>query len=242
MSSKIKTIKTKPRRVPTLGRTTTGIGVLGGAFNPPHFAHLILAKRAFKIARLKKIIFMPCGIPALKKTDLAKAKDRLAMIKILTKNNSKFEVSDYEIRKGKKGKKSYTLETIRYLKRKHPGTKIYWILGEDSFREMIEGRWKYNGLKMLNEAQFIVADRKTHPFGLKFLSKKFKEKSEKFLRKVIKLNINIPVSATQIREEIRKGSDQSPTPGRTAGRRKKRNKFLPLEIFNYIKKNGLYLL
>ena len=203
------------------------IGILGGAFNPSHLAHLILAKKALKITGLKKIIFMPCGIPALKKTDLAKTEDRLAMIKILTKDNPNFEISDYEIRKGKRGKKSYTLETIKYLKKRYPGYKIYWILGEDSFREMIEGKWKYNGLKMLNEAQFIVASRKTHPFSLKFLPKKFEEKSKKYLKKVIKLNINIPVSATRIREEIKKG--------------KKRNKFLPVEIFNYIKKNKLYL-
>ena len=203
------------------------IGILGGAFNPPHLAHLILAKRALKIAGLKKIIFMPCGLPALKKANLAPDKDRLVMIKILTKNNLLFEVSDYEIKKEKRGKKSYTFETIKYLKRKYPGYRIYWILGEDSFREMIEGKWKYNGLKMLKEAQFLVASRRTHPFSLKFLPKEFKERSEKFLKKVIKLNINIPVSATRIREEIKKG--------------KKRNKFLPVEIFNYIKKNKLYL-
>ena len=244
----------KPRKVLTRVGTTTGvkkinkaltrIGVLGGAFNPPHLAHLVLAKKALKIAGFKKIIFMPCGLPALKKTDLARAEDRLAMIKILIKNNlypvksreagatkslfdrARFEISDYEIKKGEKGKKSYTLETIRYLKRKYPGYQIYWILGEDSFREMVEGKWKYDGLKMLNEAQFIVASRKAHPFSLKFLPKKFEEKSKKYLKKVIKLNINIPVSATRIREEIKKGE--------------KRNKSLPLEIFNYIKKNKLY--
>jgi len=59
------------------------------------------------------------------------------------------------------------------------------------------------------------------------LPKKFKEKSKKFLKKVIRLNLNVPVSATQIRKEIKKG--------------KKRNKFLPPEIFAYIKEKRLYI-
>jgi len=203
------------------------IGILGGAFNPPHLGHLILAKRALKAARLQKIIFMPCGIPPLRKSNLAETKDRLAMVKILIKDNPLFKISDYEIKKGEKGKKSYTYETIKYLKKKYPDYQIYWILGEDSFREMIEGKWKYDGLKMLAEAHFLVADRKKHPFNLKTLPKKFKEKSKKFLKKVIRLNLNVPVSATQIRKEIKKG--------------KKRNKFLPPEIFAYIKEKRLYI-
>jgi len=95
---------------------------------------------------------------------------------------------------------------------------------------MIEGKWKYNGLKMLKEAQFLVASRRTHPFCLKFLPKKFKKKSEKFLKKIIKIDLNLPISATEIRKELKEGRIKKET-----------KKFLPREIFNYIKKNKLYL-
>ncbi len=209
------------------------IGVLGGAFNPPHWGHLLLASDAVKKAGLDQIIFMPCGLPALRKKDLAPDKDRFLMAKILIKSLpagrqelKKIKLSSYEIEKGKRGKKSYTYETIKHLKRKYPGSKIYWILGEDSFREMVEGKWKYDGLTMLKTAQFMVASRRTHPYNLKTLPKRFDKRLKKFLQKIIWLDFNLPISATQIRKEIREG--------------KKRNKYLPLKIYRYILKKRLY--
>jgi len=57
------------------------IGVLGGAFNPPHKGHLLIAETILKKFNLDKVFFIPTGIPALKKKGLAPAKYRLAMTK-----------------------------------------------------------------------------------------------------------------------------------------------------------------
>ena len=203
------------------------IGVLGGAFNPPHKGHLLLAEKIFKKFNLNKVFFIPTGVPALKKKDLAPSKDRLKMTKLLIKNRPEFSVLDYEI---KKKKKAYTSETAKYLKKKFmiagKETKIFWLIGEDSFRELIEGKWrKSQGL--LDLAQFIVSTRPHHPFNLKTLAKKYKKNLERALNKVIFLKLSLPISATEIREKIKKG--------------KKVKNYLTKEVFNYIKRKKLYL-
>lgn len=200
------------------------IGVLGGTFNPPHFGHLKIAKTVLKKLNLNKIIFIPTGIQPLKekKSDMALAKDRLEMTKILIEGEPKFEISDYEIRKKRK---SYTIETIKYLKRKYKNSKIYWIIGEDSLREIIEEKWK-GGLKVLDLAKFVVFTRPNHKFSLKNLPKKFEKNKEIAFKKIILIKKKIPISATEIREKIKKGQDIK--------------KFLPKKVLEYIKTKKLY--
>jgi nicotinate-nucleotide adenylyltransferase len=199
------------------------IGVLGGAFNPPHFGHLKIAKFAQKKLKLDKLIFIPAGIPPLKKSNLAPAKDRLKMTSFLIEGNKNFEVSDYEI---KKKKKSYTIETISYLKRKFKNCQIFWIIGEDSLREIIEEKWK-GKLKVLDLANFVVFTRPNHKFRLKKLLKKFEKNKEIVLKKVILIKKRIPISATKIREKIKKGENVE--------------KFLPKKVLDYIKEKKLYV-
>ena len=204
---------------------TKRIGILGGAFNPPHFGHLKIARKAIKLLKLDELIFMPTGIPTLPKKDLASSKNRLEMVKILTKFNPKFSISEYEIKKAKKGKPSYTLETIKYLKRKFKNVKFFWIIGEDSFCEIVMNKWKHNS-KVLDLMKFVVFSRKK-PHSIKNLPKKYQKKAKELLKKVIYVkNFNIPISATEIRERVKKG--------------KSIKNLLPKEIELYIKSHRLY--
>ncbi len=191
------------------------IGVLGGTFNPPHFGHLIIGKRAIKELGLEKLLLMVAGKPALKSKGLAPIKDRLEMTKILAKYHPKFEVSKIEIERAKKGKKSYTIETIKELKKKYPKKEIYWIIGFDSLKEILEGKWK-GGRKIFDQAKFIVFSRPKIKIKI---PKKIKEKI-----KIIKLKI--PISSTEIRKKIKESKDVS--------------KMVPKKILDYIKKKNLY--
>ena len=57
------------------------IGVLGGTFDPPHRAHLELARAARQELNLNSVIFMPAGNPWRKKRDdLTSAELRYAMV------------------------------------------------------------------------------------------------------------------------------------------------------------------
>jgi len=191
------------------------IGILGGTFNPPHLGHLLIAKKVIKEFGFKKLLLMVAGKPVLKTKDLAPIKERLEMTKILAKYHPKLEVSKIEIARAKKGKKSYTIETIKELKKRYPKKEIYWLIGEDSLKEILEGKWR-GGLKIFDQAKFIVIKR---PGYKKKIPKKIKEKI-----KIIKLNI--PISSTEIREKIRKGENVS--------------KMVPAKILEYIKKKKIY--
>lgn len=198
------------------------IGILGGAFNPPHFGHLILAKKAKKKLKLDKVFFIPYNLPPLKKENLAKAKERYEMTKMLIEKEKDFEILDYEI---KKEKPAFTIETISYLKKKFKKAQFFWIIGEDSLKEIIEGKWK-GGMKVLDLAKFVVFSRIKKP-SLKEIPKFLEKRKKEALSKVIFFKAKIPISSFEIREKLKKKENIS--------------QFLPKKILNYIKEKKLYV-
>ncbi len=126
--------------------------ILGGSFNPIHIGHLILANTVLEELSLDEIIFVPCYIQPLKSNiDFASADHRLEMIKIAIQNNLKFTFSDIEIKR--KGK-SYTVDTLRYFKRKY--YNLYFVIGADNIKEF--HRWKEPDT-ILKIANLIVTNR-----------------------------------------------------------------------------------
>jgi nicotinate-nucleotide adenylyltransferase len=110
------------------------IGILGGTFNPIHLGHLLTAQDALEQLGLKRVIFIPSATPPHKVVDkLAGARDRLQMIKLAIRGNDRFEVDDIEI---KRGGKSYSVDTLAELRRRHPRATFYFVLGADSLREL----------------------------------------------------------------------------------------------------------
>jgi len=80
-----------------------------GTFNPIHNAHIAMAEFVLNEFSFDKIIFIPAYKPPHKNYDTNLCKHRLEMVKLATKYNSAFEVSDIEFRR--EGK-SYTYLTI----------------------------------------------------------------------------------------------------------------------------------
>src|SRR5205823_4699093 len=56
------------------------IGIYGGAFDPVHHGHLILAREAREMLGLEKIIFVPAAVSPLKQSPTASAKIRLLIL------------------------------------------------------------------------------------------------------------------------------------------------------------------
>ena len=110
------------------------IGILGGTFNPIHIGHLILAQGALESFDLSRVLFIPCAQPPHKDaSSLADASHRLAMVEAAVEGDPRFEVSDIEIRRGGI---SYAIDTARQLRRLHPLSKLYFIIGSDTLREL----------------------------------------------------------------------------------------------------------
>ena len=76
-------------------------GVFGGAFNPVHLAHLIVAQDVKEQMHLEKVLFIPYANPPHKNTDdLLDSSHRLKMLQLALEGNCSFEVCDIEIKDG----------------------------------------------------------------------------------------------------------------------------------------------
>lgn len=113
------------------------IGILGGSFDPPHLGHLILAEYALDGLGLDRILFVPAGDPPHKlheaQTPVAR---RLAMLERALDGHPQFGISRVDIdRPGP----HYTVDMLRLLAQQHPDAELYFIMGGDSFRDLL--RW-----------------------------------------------------------------------------------------------------
>jgi nicotinate-nucleotide adenylyltransferase len=122
------------------------IGILGGTFDPPHVGHLIAAQDALTVLALDKVIFIPARVPPHKQNEVVSSPDtRLRMLKTATQGDRRFEVSDVEL---KRSGPSYTADTLRELKERHPEDEFFLLLGVDQVREFPTWREPATVLKL----------------------------------------------------------------------------------------------
>lgn len=160
------------------------IGILGGAFNPPHVGHLILAQDILETLGLDKVFFIPTNVSPHKQPSEIDSRKRLEMVRLAISDNKNFEAIDLEIKR--KGV-SFTIDTIRELKRIYPDDEFYLIVGSDLARKFFT--WKnYEELK--KEVKIVVANRK------EYLSED--------IESCLKVDIRqIDLSSSQIRELVK---------------------------------------
>lgn len=111
------------------------VGLFGGSFNPIHFGHLRAAEEVREMLKLDLVYFVPASSPPHKSEgELAPSEHRLQMVKLGTKGNRHFMVSDTEIRRAGR---SYTIDTARHFLTtlKHNAT-IFIMMGSDQFMEL----------------------------------------------------------------------------------------------------------
>ncbi|MBQ3331968.1 MAG: nicotinate-nucleotide adenylyltransferase [Thermoguttaceae bacterium] len=110
------------------------IGLYFGTFDPVHVAHLLLAETAREAIRLDRVIFMPAGVPPNKlKKKVTPGEIRFEMLRRATADNPRLEVSRLEI---DAPGLSYTVDTLRLLKRRYPGAKLFFIAGSDTINDL----------------------------------------------------------------------------------------------------------
>ena len=105
------------------------VGIMGGTFNPVHLGHLIMADQVMAQLNLDKVVFVPDAEPPHQDhKSTIDAKDRVAMLELAIQDHPRFELDLLEIARGGK---SYTYDTIVELKKRHPLSDYYLILGAD---------------------------------------------------------------------------------------------------------------
>ena len=131
------------------------IGVLGGTFDPPHLAHLVLAAAARRALALERVLLMPAGDPWRKAdSDVSTASARLALTRAAVVDVLPWaEVSDIEVRRSGP---SYTAETLEELQAKEPGHEWWFILGSDALADL--PNWR-EPQRILELARLALAQR-----------------------------------------------------------------------------------
>ncbi|MCH9770988.1 MAG: nicotinate (nicotinamide) nucleotide adenylyltransferase, partial [Betaproteobacteria bacterium] len=141
-------------------KKTPLIGLFGGAYDPIHNGHLMIANDLIKKLGLDEFIFIPTGISVTEK-NLTPAKHRLQMIN-LALTNKKMKVSTFEVEESLDSKKSFTFDTLKYFFKKSNAINFF-IMGSDNFLQI--NTWK-NWKKLLNYSHIILIDRKISKLSL----------------------------------------------------------------------------
>lgn len=114
------------------------LGVLGGSFDPVHFAHLVVAERVREALGLDRVLFVPAARQPLKAHGpVAAGAARLEMLRLAIAGNPGFVASAAEL---ERGGTSYTVETLEELAREEPERRLFLILGSDAYA-LVE-RWR----------------------------------------------------------------------------------------------------
>jgi nicotinate-nucleotide adenylyltransferase len=105
------------------------VGILGGAFNPPHVGHLVCAQEALVQLELEKVVFVPVGeAPHRALEDDPGAETRLELVELAIRDDERFETSRIEL---ERDGPSYTADTLRELRDAADDDELFLILGGD---------------------------------------------------------------------------------------------------------------
>jgi nicotinate-nucleotide adenylyltransferase len=130
------------------------LGIMGGAFDPIHMAHLVTAQEALLQFQLDQVLFMPAGDPPHKERRMAPAELRFLFVSVATASNPRFSASRFEL---DRSAISYTVDTLEHLADVlPPGAEMFFITGADAVLDILT--WK-DPARVLELSTFIAATR-----------------------------------------------------------------------------------
>ena len=201
---------------------TKKIGILGGAFNPIHIAHIEIAEAVLNNLNYDEIWFLVSFNPPHK--ELINEKDfidRCNMVKLAISYNNKFVLKDLEqkLYNDKVFDTNSSYNVMTYLTNKYKDCQFSLILGYD---ELLNIKTFKNYQELLNKFRFVFIKRINYNVDDNYLDELKKDYNIKY--DLIDTNIT-DCSATEIRKEIKDN---------------KYSKYLNKEVLDYIIKNNLY--
>jgi len=167
------------------------IGIYGGSFDPVHNAHLLVAQAAMEELQLDRLIFIPAAQSPFKpESTPAPASQRLRLLRLALAGHPEYEVDETEIQRGGV---SYTIDTVRELRGRHPGAELFYLVGADHVAAL--PKWKA-AAELAGLIQFVVVPRPGLPsvdWPVPF-------------RGVALRGFPLGVSSSEIRDRVRMGS------------------------------------
>ena len=196
------------------------IGVFGGAFDPPHNAHVALAEAAIAQFSLDTLYVVPTGHAWHKSQALSAPVHRLAMARLAFEAIPHVRVDEREVQRPGP---TFTIDTLLALQAENPDAQIHLFIGADQFAAFRQWhRWQ----EILEIAIICIAGRaQSMPIEPQFEA--YGDRSGRFTQ----LNLPLmPVSATQIRQLAVSG----------AATAAEINRLVPEAVARYISLHQLY--
>ena len=106
------------------------LGLFGGTFDPPHNAHLALARAARDAFQLDALHWIPAGQPWQKVRMISAAVHREAMVRAAIDGQAHFVLNRIEV---ERAGPSFTLDTVRALRLQHAHAELFLIIGADQY-------------------------------------------------------------------------------------------------------------
>jgi len=130
------------------------VGVVGGAFNPPHVGHLLLAQEAVASLGLDEVVLVPTGVAPHKRIDPEPGPGvRLEMTRAAVAGSDALSVSALEVeREGP----SFAYRTLELLRDEKPGSDLTFVMGADAAAGL--DAWR-RPERVLELARIAVAER-----------------------------------------------------------------------------------
>jgi nicotinate-nucleotide adenylyltransferase len=180
-------------------------GIYGGAFDPIHLGHLLLAESCLRQAKLDRVFFVPTGVSphrSGKEQYRASTEDRLNMIESAIIGYEEFLVSRYEM---ERQETSYTVETLQYFHRSFAlvEPQFFLLMGADMFNDL--PNW-YEAGEICKLALPLVATRPESPapYFAALNGIAHADRLDEIRHSVVQMP-QIGISSTQIRNRVAAG-------------------------------------
>jgi nicotinate-nucleotide adenylyltransferase len=193
------------------------IGLYFGSFNPIHIGHLAIAGYMTEFTPIDQVWFIVSPHNPLKKKDSLLADyQRLYMAQLAIGDNERLKASDIEFHMPSP---SYTINTLAWLKEKHPGYEFSLIMGEDNLYTL--HKWK--------NAEELVSGCSIYVYPRPYTPRPSSPELELILSKARISYVKAPlmdISGTFIRNGIRRGKNMS--------------YYLPPQVWQYVEEMHFY--
>lgn len=189
------------------------VGLLGGTFDPVHNGHVSIAKSFLESAYIDELWILLTPFPP-HKLDSGRISyiNRLEMLTLAFKDFENLRISTLE---NELPEPSYTVNTIRDLKKTYQDYEFLYCLGEDSLSKF--HTWKYYD-EILSEAKILVTVRPGYNHDNVI--------SEILERAIFVEHQPIKISSSEIKNRVKDGKEIVD--------------LVPQNVDSFIKANNLY--
>ena len=175
------------------------IGIFGGAFDPPHNAHVALAQTALAELALDVLHVIPTGQALHKARPFSAPEHRLAMTRLAFEEVPRVVVDSREL---DRAGPTFTIDTLRALQTENPDAQLYLIMGADQFAAFRQ----WHQWRAITEIAIICIAARAQFYWAEGQFDAYKELESRFLGLPMP---QMSVSATQIRQLLASGAGES---------------------------------